>query len=153
VCTYFDENFLNMVPAAHVEGLYSCLDYYQAVGEPFSRGLLDRYNQRFPGAAQFTAGSACSGLYRGLKLWEAAVRGAGTLDQPAVIAALEYASIGEGPGGAAAMVPGQHHVRLNMYIAQAKDGRFQVVKDLGVVEPKEAVVPGYVANAPMRAAV
>ncbi len=31
VCTYFDENFLNMVPAAHVEGLYGCLDYYQAV--------------------------------------------------------------------------------------------------------------------------
>ena len=28
VCTYFDENFLNLVPAAHVEGLYSCLDYY-----------------------------------------------------------------------------------------------------------------------------
>jgi len=25
VCTYFDENFLNMVPAAHVEGLYGCL--------------------------------------------------------------------------------------------------------------------------------
>jgi branched-chain amino acid transport system substrate-binding protein len=22
VCTYFDENFLNMVPAAHVDGLY-----------------------------------------------------------------------------------------------------------------------------------
>ena len=34
---YFDENFLNMVPAAHVEGLYSCLDYYQAVSDPFSR--------------------------------------------------------------------------------------------------------------------
>src|SRR6266700_2456018 len=32
VCTYFDENFLNMVPAEHVEGLYSCLDYYQGVG-------------------------------------------------------------------------------------------------------------------------
>src|SRR5712691_4923216 len=38
-CTYFDENFLNLVPAAHVEGLYSCLDYYQNVGEPFSRDL------------------------------------------------------------------------------------------------------------------
>src|SRR5262249_19239326 len=36
VCTYFDENFLNMVPAEHVEGLYSCLDYYQAVSDPFS---------------------------------------------------------------------------------------------------------------------
>ena len=41
VCTYFDENFLNMVPAAHVEGLYSCLDYYQAVSDPFSKKLLD----------------------------------------------------------------------------------------------------------------
>src|SRR3989454_9374554 len=30
VCTYFDENFLNLVPADHVEGLYGCLDYYRA---------------------------------------------------------------------------------------------------------------------------
>ena len=41
VCTYFDENFLNLVPAEHVEGLYSCLDYYQNVGDPFSKELLD----------------------------------------------------------------------------------------------------------------
>ena len=73
VCTYFDENFLNLVPAAHVEGLYSCLDYYQGVGDPFSKELLDRYDELYPGAAKFTAGSACSGMYRGLKLWEAAV--------------------------------------------------------------------------------
>jgi len=30
--------------AAHVEGLYSCLDYYRAVGDPFSRKLLARYD-------------------------------------------------------------------------------------------------------------
>jgi hypothetical protein len=54
ICTYFDENFLNMVPAAHVEGLYSCLDYYQGVSDPFSRKLLGEYDQRFPGAARFT---------------------------------------------------------------------------------------------------
>ena len=40
ICTYFDENFLNLVPAAHVEGLYSCLDYYQQVSDPFSEALL-----------------------------------------------------------------------------------------------------------------
>ena len=44
VCTYFDENFLNMVPAAHVEGLYGCLDYYQAVDDPFSQKLLAQYD-------------------------------------------------------------------------------------------------------------
>ena len=41
VCTYFDENFLNLVPAEQVEGLYGCLDYYQDVTDPFSKELLN----------------------------------------------------------------------------------------------------------------
>ena len=40
-------------------------------------------------------------------------------------------------GGPAQMVPGQHHVRMNMYIAQSRGGRFQVVEPLGVIEPHE----------------
>src|SRR5689334_9163185 len=74
VCTYFDEDFLNMVPAAHVEGVYSCLDYYQGVSDPFSKRLLEQYDALYPGAARFTAGSGCSGLYRGLRLWAEAVK-------------------------------------------------------------------------------
>lgn len=140
VTTYFEENFASALPAEHVEGLYSCLDYYQAVGEPFSRQLLRRYEERFPDSAKFTAGSAATGLYRGLKLWESAVNEAGTLDQAAVIRALDHARINHGPGGGAEMVPGQHHLRLNMYIGQVQDGRMKVVKDLGVVDPKERMV-------------
>ena len=142
VCTYFDENFLNMVPAAHVEGLYSCLDYYQTVSDPFSVELLNQYNKLYPGSAMFTAGSASTGMYRGLKFWEAAVKEAGSLNQEAVIKALDHAKIAEGPGGPAEMVPGQHHVRMNMYIAQASNGIFKVVKNLGVIEPNESVVIG-----------
>ena len=37
------------------------------------------------------------------------------------------------------MVPGQHHVRMNMYIAQARDGAFKVVESLGAIDPAEAV--------------
>ena len=140
VCTYFDENFLNMVPAAHVEGLYGCLDYYQEVGDPFSRKLLAQYDALYPGAAKFTGGSACSGLYRGLRLWAAAVTEAGSLAQAEVVAALDHARIPEGPGGPAAMVPGQHHLRLNMYIAQARNGHFHVVESLGAIDPKEQVL-------------
>ena len=140
VCTYFDENFLNMVPAAHVEGLYSCLDYYQAVDDPFSQKLLAQYDALYPGDAKFTGGSACSGLYRGLRLWAAAVTEAGSLEQEDVIAALDHAEIAEGPGGPAAMVPGQHHVRMNMYIAQARDGRFEIVESLGAIDPQERLV-------------
>ncbi len=118
-----------MVPAEHVEGLYSCLDYYQGVGDPFSRTLLGQYETLYPGDAKFTAGSACSGLYRGLKLWQAAVTKAGSLNQDDVVKALDNAGIAEGPGGAAEMVPGQHHVRMNMYIAQASNGRFRIVRE------------------------
>jgi len=140
VCTYFDENFLNMVPATHIEGLYGCLDYYQDVADPFSRKLLEQYDTLYPGDAKFTGGSGCSGLYRGLRLWAAAVTEAGSLEQDAVLAALDHAQIADGPGGPAAMVPGQHHLLLNMYIAQARSGRFEIVENLGAIEPQEQLV-------------
>jgi ABC-type branched-subunit amino acid transport system substrate-binding protein len=140
VCTYFDENFLNLVPAEQVEGLYGCLDYYRDVDDPFSIELLNRYEARNPGSAMFTAGSACTGTYRALKLWEAAVIEAGSLDQDDVIVALDHAQITEGPGGPAEMVTGQHHVRMNMYIARSERGTFKVVENLGHIDPNECEV-------------
>ena len=62
-----------------MEGLYGCLDYYQNVSDPFSMELLDRYDRLYPGGAKLTGGSAATGMYRGLKLWEAAVKEAGSL--------------------------------------------------------------------------
>ncbi len=137
VTTYFEENLMGALPLEMTDGLYACMDYYQSVSDPFSRRLLERYNARFPQGPQFTGGSGSTGIYRGLKLWEAAVTEAGTLDQDAVAAALDHASIAEGPGGPAAMVPGQHHVRMNMYIAQVRGGALEVVESLGTLDPKE----------------
>jgi hypothetical protein len=68
------------------------------------------------------------------------VREAGTVERDAVVAALDHAKIAVGPGGPAEMVPGQHHVRMNMYIAQVRDGAIRTVKSLGVVNPDEKVV-------------
>jgi urea transport system substrate-binding protein len=119
--------------------MYSCLDYYQNISDPFSKKLLNQYDKLYPGSAKFTAGSASTGLYRGLKLWEAAVKEAGSLKQEDVIRALDHAKIAEGPGGPAEMVPGQHHVRMNMYIAQAINGNFRIVRSLGVIDPKESM--------------
>jgi hypothetical protein len=67
------------------------------------------------------------------------VKEAGSLKQDDVIKALDHARIAEGPGGPAEMVPGQHDVRMNMYLAQAHDGNFRIVKRLGVIDPKECV--------------
>ncbi len=139
VTTYFDENLAAVLPGEHVEGMYACMDYYQSLSDPFSTELLGRYNARFPQGPQFSGGSGCTGMYRGLKLWEAAVTEADSLDQAAVVAALDHASIARGPGGPAEMVPGQHHVQLNMYIAQMLDGTLEVVESLGAIDPNEHV--------------
>ena len=137
VTTYFDENLAAALPTEHIEGLYGCIDYYQTVSDPFSTELLGRYNARFPDGPHFSAGSGSTGMYRGLKLWEAAVTEAGSLDQAAVVAALDHAKLAESPGGPAEMVPGQHHVRMNMYIAQVRNGTLDVVESLGAVDPHE----------------
>jgi ABC-type branched-subunit amino acid transport system substrate-binding protein len=140
VCTYFEENFVGMVPPAHAEGMYSCLDYYQTVDDAFSQKLLAQYDALYPGDAKFTGGSGCSGLYRGLRLWAAAVKEAGSIEQADVIEALDHAQIADGPGGPATMAPGQHHVRMNMYIAQARNGRLEIVQSLGAMDPQEQLV-------------
>ena len=47
------------------------------------------------------------------------------------------------------MVPGQHHVRMNMYIAQARNGQFEVVENLGTIDPDEQeVVTGSLPASP-----
>ena len=139
-CVYYDENTLNINAPYEMEGLASCLDYFRAVdaSEPFSAKLQAEYEKGFPGNILFCAGSAATGMYRGLKLWEAAVKEAGKLDRDSVAAALDHAKIAEGPGGPAEMVPGKRHCKMQMYTAVAKNGKYEIVaRSNGLVDPKE----------------
>ena len=137
-CVYYDENTLNINAAHEFEGLASCLDYFRAINDPFSAKLQADYDKLYPGTVLFTAGSAATGMYRGLKLWEVAVNKAKKLDRESVAAALDSARIDQGPGGGAEMVPGKRHCKMQMYIAVAKNGKYEVVeRSKGLVDPKE----------------
>jgi branched-chain amino acid transport system substrate-binding protein len=137
-CVYYDENTLNINAAHEFEGLASCLDYFRAVADPFSAQLQAEYDKLYPGPVLFTAGSAATGMYRGIKLWEVAVNRAKKVDRESVAAALDSARIEQGPGGPAEMVPGKRHCKMNMYTAVAKNGKYEVVaRSNGLVDPKE----------------
>ena len=142
-CVYYDENLLNYHPAAEMEGLYSCLDYFQAIDDPFSKKLQEGYNAKFPGTSYpLTAGSAATGMYRGIKFYEAAVNETkGDLAREAVAAAMDHGKLAEGPGGGAEMVPGKMHCKMNMYIAvckvEAGKTRYDVISKYNMVDPKE----------------
>jgi branched-chain amino acid transport system substrate-binding protein len=137
-CVYYDENALNLNAPQEIEGLASCLDYYRAVTaeDPASARIQARYDKQFPGKILFAG--AATGMYRGLKLWELAVKEAGNLDREHVAAALDHAKISEGPGGPAEMVPGKRHCKMNMYTAVVKNGKFEIVAhSAGLVDPRE----------------
>ncbi len=137
-CVYYDENALNMTPANEIEGLASCLDYFRSAGDPGGNRIREEYGNRYPGSVLFTAGSGATGMYRGLKLWESAVKEAKSVKREDVAAALDHARIAEGPGGGCEVVPGTHHLKMNMYTAVAKNGKFEVVeKSNGPVMPGE----------------
>ena len=137
-CVYYDENALGITPAHEIEGLASCLDYFKAVNDPFGNQLQVEYAKLFGDKLLFTAGSGSTGMYRGIKLWEAAVKEAKSVKREPVAAALDHAKISDGPGGGCEMVPGTRHVKMNMYTAVSKGGKYEIVeKSKGPVMPGE----------------
>jgi urea transport system substrate-binding protein len=139
----FDENAFNFVPIHEIEGAYSCLDYYQTVNDPFSKKLTEAYAKRFPDTKYlFTAGSAATGMYRGIKFYEGAVKETkGDLHRDAVAAAMDHGVLTEGPGGGAEMVPGHWHCKMNMYTAVCRvtgdRPSFEIVDKAAMVDPRE----------------
>lgn len=139
-CVYYDENTLNINAPHEIEGLASCLDYFRAVTkeDPASARIQAEYDKEFPGKIVFAAGSAATGMYRGLLLWAVAVKEARNVKREAVAKALDHARIAEGPGGPAEMAPGKRHCKMRMYIAVAKQGNYDIVdRSQGLVDPKE----------------
>ena len=137
-CVYYDENALGITPAHEIEGLASCLDYFKAVNDPFGNKLQAEYGKQFGDKNPFTAGSGATGMYRGIRLWEAAVKEAKSVKREPVAKALDHAKISDGPGGGCEMVPGTRHVKMNMYTAVSKGGKYEIVeKSKGPVMPGE----------------
>ena len=141
VCTYFDENFLELVPAEQVEGLYSCLDYYQDVGRSVQQGAARPVRRALSGRRHVHRRERLLWpVSRDAALGRRRCARQARWSRTQVIEALDHAKIADGPGGPAEMVPGQHHVRMNMYIAQVRGGALRIVSNLGVIDPNEQLV-------------
>jgi branched-chain amino acid transport system substrate-binding protein len=138
-CVYYDENSVNYVAPRELEGVYSCLDYFHTVDDTFSNNALAGYNEMWPGSNyKLTAGTAATGMYRGIKLFEAGVNATnGDLDREAVSAAIDGVTNVQGMGGEFSMVPGTGHAAMNMYVAQANGGVWDIIKSANQVPPNE----------------
>jgi ABC-type branched-subunit amino acid transport system substrate-binding protein len=139
-CVYYDENALNITPAHEIEGLASCLDYFKAINDPFGNKVQDKYTKLYGTKNPLTAGSAATGMWRGINLWAEAVKKAKSTKREDVAGALETTRLADGLGGGCEVVPGSWHVRMPMYTAVAKGGKYEIVeKSSGPVHPRECV--------------
>lgn len=138
-CVYFDENSVNFVPARELEGVYTCLDYFHSVHDEAGDRLQAAYADMFPDTKYlFTAGSASTGAYRAVKFYEAAViETEGDLEREAVSAAMDDIEVTGTPGGGAKMIPGTGHCAMNMYVAVAKGGSYEILSKAEMVHPQE----------------
>ena len=138
-CVYYDENTPFYVEPYALEDTYSCLDFFHSVDDPFSKQLVKDYNAMFKDTNYLlTAGTASTGMYRGIKLYEQGVIATnGDLAREAVSEALDNISVAEGPGGPYKTVPGTGHCAMNMYIAQNKGGNWNIISSANMVPPKE----------------
>lgn len=134
---YFDENAVNFVPAEVLEGVYSALDFFHTVDDPYSQQLLTEYNEMFPNSPYlFTAGVSSTGSWRGLKFFEQAViKTNGDLSIEALSPAYATASLDKGPGGPSKIDGPTHSTALNIYFAQATGGKWKIIDKREMVPP------------------
>lgn len=112
------------MPPEVSEGIVAVKNYYDEMDTPESKAFLARFKKRFDDYSY--VGSLAMADYQGLYLWAEAVRQANSVDREEVIKAFESGVAVEGPTGRIAVDPQTHYCVMNMYLAQIKDGRFDV---------------------------
>ena len=106
-CVYYDENALRHHAGARDRRAGKLPGLFQGSQRPLRQPVAGASTASCSATrTPFTAGSGATGMYRGIKLWEAAVKEAKSVKREPVAAALDHAKISDGPGGGCEMVPG-----------------------------------------------
>jgi len=130
----FDQSFVEGVGVEQMEGVAVCQGYFEGIDTPANKAFLEEWYAADPGLPPVDISVK---TYVGLQLWAAAVEKAGTTDAQEVRGAMEGLTLTDTPAGEVTMRAHDHHLIQHMYIAVCRDGTFEIVEDLGLLEPGE----------------
>lgn len=108
------------------DGIVTSFGYYQDIDTPENAAFISGMQAKF-GSGVNDLGELDSATYEGIMLWAAGVKKAGSVAQPAVIAALESGISIEGPSGHVTMSPELHSTIRNAYLAKPVSGKWDVM--------------------------
>lgn len=122
------------MPPEVSDGIYTCYNYYEEIESGANRQFLDRFRRKFGKEYGYISDIGMS-EYIGVLLWAEAVRKAKSIAREPVIKALETSISIEAPGGKISVHPQTHHCVFDMYLAQMKKRRFDILKHFKQVAP------------------
>lgn len=130
----FNENYMVGLSKEDVEGIVTCAPFLANLEKPETRGFVDRQKKMFgPGAVVSSFAESHYGL---LMFLRNAMEKAGTDDKEKIIDAMgdQTLVVGNGP---VTLRASDHHMILNMLIAEVVDGQLRMKKDIGPVAPAD----------------
>jgi len=130
----FNENYMVGLSKEEVEGIVTCAPFLANLDKEEARAFVDRQKNMFgPDAVVSYFAESHYGLLMFLKN---AIEKAGTDDKEKIIGAMgdQTLVVGNGP---VTLRASDHHMILNMLIAEVSDGKLVMKKDIGPVAPAD----------------
>lgn len=125
----------HLLPAAAIEGLVTCLDYYDELDTPENKAFVKSYHDKY--GAQGYIGDLSIADVVGWKLWTAAVTKAKTTDRDAVLKALESDLEVDTPAGMHKLDARTHHCIFDMHVLEVTNGTLKQLELVRSVAPTE----------------
>ncbi|MEH6650465.1 MAG: substrate-binding protein [Motiliproteus sp.] len=128
-----DESYLDAVDVQDLEGVLTALHFFSSWQSDSAKTFVDSYVDRFGSDQPATYSSKSH--YDMVYLLTAAIEKVGVVEREQVIDALS--GLTRYNGKEQIKLREDHHFDLPMYLAQFKQGRLDVIKDLGRISPAD----------------
>jgi branched-chain amino acid transport system substrate-binding protein len=116
-----------LISAEEGNGMLVAYGYFEEIETPANIDFVKRFKAKF-GADAPALNELAARSYEGIMLWAEGVRKAGTVEREAVIKALDTPVSYDGPSGKVSLEPKTHHIVQNVYLAELKDQKFNIVE-------------------------
>jgi urea transport system substrate-binding protein len=122
------------MPPEVANGILVAGSYYEDLDNPFNKKWLAEF-RKLNGTKYGYLMDVPPKDWYGWMLWAEAVKKAGSFGRDKVIEALESGLGIDGPGGRIKVDAKTHHCYMDMHLAQAKDGKFEIFRKVSNIPP------------------
>ena len=128
-----DEAYLKALSPKELEGIISPVHFLSSMDKPEAKAFVKKQQEMFGQDSVITYSTESH--YGLIMMLKQAINKAGSLDKGKIITAMEGIELTVGNGKVA--MRQDHHMNLNMVIAQFHNGQLEMISDIGTIVPDD----------------